>query len=86
MPTLHVTDGRGGRLLLPCSAGCSFEDMMDSLRGIGLDEGGGRAPEPDPAEAARRQTRDRRGRERGIRRAQRVRAGAAPIPGRPGER
>jgi hypothetical protein len=35
-PSLSVSDGDDGRLLLRCFAGCSFNDVMDTLRGRGL--------------------------------------------------
>jgi putative DNA primase/helicase len=35
-PSLSVSDGDDGRLLLKCFAGCGFNDIMDELRGRGL--------------------------------------------------
>ncbi|WP_209021248.1 DUF7146 domain-containing protein [Paracoccus ravus] len=51
-PALSVTDGRDGRLLVHCHAGCRFEDIMDALRGLGLVEGKGSYTAPSPAELA----------------------------------
>ena len=53
-PALRLADGRDGRLLATCSVGCSFTEVLDSLRGLGLIEGRGRFSLPDPAELARR--------------------------------
>jgi hypothetical protein len=35
-PSLSITDGDGGRLLMRCFAGCEFEDIRDALRGRGI--------------------------------------------------
>lgn len=51
-PALSVTDGRDGRLLLHCHAGCDFASIMDALRGLGLVEGKGTYSPPSPAELA----------------------------------
>ena len=40
-PSLTLADGNDGRLLLSCKAGCSFIDVLDALRGLGLVEGRG---------------------------------------------
>jgi putative DNA primase/helicase len=39
-PSLSVTDGDDGRLLLKCFAGCSFEDINAELRSRGLTRDG----------------------------------------------
>jgi putative DNA primase/helicase len=39
-PSLSVADGDGGRLLLTCFAGCSFENITAALRSRGLDARG----------------------------------------------
>lgn len=52
-PALRVSEGRDGRLLLLCSAGCDFRAVLDALRGLGLVEGRGTVPQTDPAELAR---------------------------------
>lgn len=52
-PALRVSEGRDGRLLLLCSAGCDFRAVLDALRGLGLVEGQGTVPQTDPAELAR---------------------------------
>lgn len=38
-PSLSLTDGDGDRLLARCHAGCSFTNILDALRGLGLVEG-----------------------------------------------
>jgi putative DNA primase/helicase len=38
-PSLSVSDGDEGRLLLRCFAGCGFEDVLGELRGRGLIDG-----------------------------------------------
>lgn len=85
-PALRVAEGRDGRLLLLCSAGCCFADVLAALRGMGLVDGNGRAPEPDPAAEARRKAEERRERERGIRRARNAWGEAGSIGGTLGER
>lgn len=40
-PSLSLTDGTDGRLLLHCHAGCSFADIQAALRGRGLIAGSG---------------------------------------------
>lgn len=53
-PALRLADTKDGRLLAKCSVGCTFAEVLDGLRGLGLVEGRGRLPLPDPAELARR--------------------------------
>jgi putative DNA primase/helicase len=57
-PSLSVTDGDDGRLLLRCFAGCEFVDVLDEMKHRGLVESNQsrpqprhkyREPEPDPA-------------------------------------
>ncbi len=52
-PSLSLSTGRGGGLLLHCHAGCDFRDVLDALRGRGLVEGRSAFREPDPARVAR---------------------------------
>src|SRR5262245_59192719 len=37
-PSLSVTDGKDGKLLLRCHKGCEFADVMDALRSRGIVE------------------------------------------------
>lgn len=40
-PSLSLSDGEGDRLLARCHAGCSFTDIIDAMKGLGLIEGTG---------------------------------------------
>lgn len=51
-PALSLTEGRDGRLLVHCHAGCSFSSVMEALRGLGLVEGKGSYSAPSSAELA----------------------------------
>lgn len=57
-PSLRLSNGADGRLLLRCHAGCDFGAILDALRGLGLVEGNGRRPETDFAELARQRAAD----------------------------
>jgi hypothetical protein len=35
-PSLSVKDGRNGRALLHCFAGCAYDEIVTALRGRGL--------------------------------------------------
>lgn len=52
-PSLSLSNGDGGRLLLHCHAGCSFTAILDALKGLGLVEGTGRYSPPSAEELAR---------------------------------
>lgn len=52
-PSLSLTDSRDGKLLLNCKAGCSFSDVLDALRGLGLIEGRGNYSPPTADDMAR---------------------------------
>lgn len=43
-PSLSLSDGRNGRLLAKCHAGCDFATILDSLRDLGLVPGDGSLP------------------------------------------
>ena len=36
-PSLSISEGEDGELLLNCFAGCEFEDILDALRDVDLD-------------------------------------------------
>lgn len=57
-PSLSLSDGADGRLLLRCHAGCDFAAILDALRGLGLVASDGRRPETDFAEMARQRAVD----------------------------
>lgn len=59
-PSLSLTNGGDGRLLLSCKAGCSFADVLDALRGLGLIEGRGNYSPPTADEMARQAERVRK--------------------------
>lgn len=80
-PALRLGNGRAGRLLALCSAGCDFRDIADAIRARGLLDGTGRAHEPDPAAERRRMAKERAEREQAIRRACNVWNEARPITG-----
>lgn len=54
-PALRLADGCDGRLLALCSAGCTFESVVDVLRGMGLLAGRVRGAVPDLLVQLRRQ-------------------------------
>jgi hypothetical protein len=86
--SLVVRDGRNGRLLAKCWAGCDARDVLAALRRLGLlgghaDNDYGR---PDPAETARRREAEARERERRIGLARDMIAASLPAEGTPVER
>lgn len=80
-PALSVTDGRDGRLLLRCHAGCDFASITDALRGLGLIEGQGSYFPPSPSEIAKREAEDRAEAERAEKKALACWTEALPIQG-----
>ncbi len=80
-PSLSLSDGASGRLLARCFAGCSFEAVLDALRGLGIIEGIGRLPMTDPAELARHEAERRNEAEKKERQALAVWREALPISG-----
>lgn len=57
-PSLSLSNGADGRLLLRCHAGCDFAAILDALRGLGLVASDGRRPETDFAQMARQRAAD----------------------------
>lgn len=57
-PSLSVAEGRDGRLLVHCFAGCDFRDVLASLGALGLLIGDGRSAAPDPKAESRRMAED----------------------------
>jgi hypothetical protein len=80
-PSLSVRDGRDGRLLAKCHAGCEFTDVLAAFRGLGLIEGLGSSYRPDPAEAARRRAEEQALLAKPTRQAKAVWAETEPISG-----
>lgn len=79
-PSLSIRDGRDGRLLLHCHAGCRFADIAAAL---GLRSGEYRAP--DPGEVARRKAEDAAQAAKREAQALRLWREAQPIEGTPAE-
>lgn len=52
-PSLSLSNGDGGRLLLHCHAGCTFTAVLDALKGLGLVEGSGHYSPPSAADLER---------------------------------
>ena len=84
-PALSVTDGRDGRLLLHCHAGCDFTSVLEALRGLGLVEGKGSYAPPSPAELAAIREAEKREIEKRAAQALTCWNEAQPIPGTPVE-
>lgn len=80
-PALSVSDGAEGRLLARCHAGCTFPEIMDALRGLGLVEGGGAYTPPDPLEFARRMAEEQAEAEKRAQQALRLWGETRPIAG-----
>ncbi len=55
-PSLKVSDGENGEIVIHCFGGCPWAGVRDALRRDGLlpDRGSGAAPRPDPEAQARR--------------------------------
>lgn len=86
-PSLSLRDGRDGRLLAYCHAGCGWTAVADALRSQGLLRGrDGRGGAADPAE---REALEREARREAARRADQARRcweGTRPIADTPAER
>ncbi|GMG85667.1 hypothetical protein LNKW23_48930 [Paralimibaculum aggregatum] len=85
-PALRVSDGEGGRLLLRCSVGCTFEEVLASLRSRGLAPGNGKPVVPDPAADQHRAEKARAERTDKIRRARAILDETVPATGTLAER
>jgi hypothetical protein len=85
-PALRLRDGRDGRLLTVCGAGCPFPEVASALRGLGLLEGRGAAFTPDPVAEAQRRDEEEAERRKRIGQARRAWAEAQPIEGTLAER
>ena len=79
-PSLSITDGRDGRLLLHCFAGCSFAAIAKALPGHCLPDGIGSATR-DAAEEAKRQADMRAAIERRAQQARDLWDRARPVHG-----
>ncbi len=84
-PALSLKDGRDGKLLVQCFAGCSWQDVFAALRARGLLVGH-RDRRPNPREMERRKAEERAEHRRRIKEAQRFWDRADPIAGTLGQR
>ncbi|MGR3782202.1 MAG: DUF7146 domain-containing protein [Albimonas sp.] len=86
VPSLSVSDGRDGRLLLHCFAGCDFRDVLAALKDRGLIRAAGPAVELDPQAEAMRAAAEARERAKRIAQARTAWAEAGPLAGTLAER
>ena len=84
-PALSLKDGRDGKLLVHCFAGCSWQDVFAALRARGLLVGH-RDRRPNPREMERRKAKEKAEHRRRIKEAQRFWDRADPIAGTLGQR
>jgi len=84
-PALSVKDGRDGRVLVYCFAGCDAHDILAALRARGL-MAGHSDWRPDPREIERRKAAEDAERRRRIELARRCWAEAGPVSGTLAER
>ena len=86
-PSLSLKDGREGRLLARCHAGCEWTAVADALRSQGLlPAWRGDARGADPRVAAEHEREERAAAEKRARQARWCWKGARPIEGTPAER
>lgn len=84
-PSLSLSNAASGRLLARCHTGCSFDQILDALRGLGLVAGHGSLPVLDPAEVALREDQVKVDMARRENQARRIWAETLPIEGMPAE-
>lgn len=84
-PSLSLTDGDNGRLLVKCHAGCGYRDVTAALRQMGLWNGGGFRPFRDLAREACQAAEKRKQVLKRSRQAQSLWARAFPIRNTPAE-
>ncbi|MCA0943380.1 toprim domain-containing protein [Salipiger pacificus] len=82
-PSLSISDGSDGRLLLHCFAGCDFRAVLGALQAQGLAEG--RPVEPDREAIERRAQEQQADRQRRERQAWAVWRETVPLHRTPGE-
>ncbi len=80
-PALSLANGHDGKLLAKCFAGCSFIDIIEALRGLGILEQNGQTYAPDPAELVRHHEADKAERHRRIAQAKRIWDESLPVAG-----
>lgn len=80
-PSMTLAEGRDGRLLLHCKAGCEFREVVSALRKRGLWNRRGQPNPPSPSEIARRHAQDEADAVKRERQAQAVWSESLPIHG-----
>lgn len=80
-PSLSVSDGRDGRLLLHCHAGCDYRGVRDALAAMGIVAGGRAGYVPDPQTAARQAAEEARERAKRMSQARTAWAECLPAAG-----
>lgn len=86
-PSLSLADGREGRLLARCHAGCEWADILAALRARGLAEGDSSGwTAPDPVKAAHRLAEERAEAVKRAKQAERCWGEARPVAGTVAER
>lgn len=79
---LTLADGTAGRLLLNCKKGnCSFRDLNDALRGLGLVDGRGHYAPPVPGDLSKLREAERAAAEKKAKQARTIWGEALPIIG-----
>ena len=84
-PSLSLKNGADGRLLMHCHAGCSFPDILEALKRLGLIEGHGNTPAVDPEVLARRELQEQAAADKKSRQAEALWKQAEAIQGTLGE-
>ena len=85
-PSLSLSNGADGRLLLKCHAGCDYYAIRAELRARGLIDGASDSYRPDSIAEARRQAEERAEAEKLSAQARRIWDEAAPVAGTVAER
>ena len=80
-PALSLSDGKDGRLLAHCHAGCTFVEILNALKGLGVLDGAGCYVPPDPATLLLRRAKERDDAKKRARQARALWDEAAPIDG-----
>ncbi len=80
-PALSLANGHDGKLLAKCFAGCSFIDIIEALRGLGILEQTGQTYAPDPEELVRHHKADKSKQQHRIRQARRIWDESLPVAG-----
>lgn len=71
-PALSLANGHDGKLLAKCFAGCSFIDIIQALRGLGIRAHNGRPFAPEAVQIVRHHEADQADHQRRIEQARRI--------------